>query len=71
MLDVLNQHTVWVREEDPYLHIGPPKGLVIPTESPIFQTRCGLEVSDGIWGRPNPRDELKELCPQCRAQAGI
>lgn len=61
--------TLITRYGDPYVHLGPPGGLAIPTTSPLWQTRCGLGASAGPWG--SPLAPVAGYCPDCLAQAGL
>ncbi len=62
----------WVRAFDKCIHIGPPPGLNIPPQSPLFQTRCGLEASDAVYWASAPHAiEISDICEDCLRQGGL
>jgi len=51
-------------------HLGPLSQLGIPFNSPLFQTRCGLE--GGTQWRPvSAGDVQDDWCAPCLRQAGL
>lgn len=61
---------IW-RPGDPLKHLGPPESLGIPFDSSLFQTRCGLERTDGQWRQAADHENDDVWCPGCLAQAGL